>query len=79
MKPDETLRVNRKICYDFVRSARSFLNLPKSLMEADRDRRNPSLYAGKLGKKAITRSKKGLTILRKANKELAKLEKLLRP
>lgn len=71
------LDVNRHTALEFVKKAQQFLNLPQKLFECDVDMCNPKLYTGPKGKSAIRRSKKALVIMKRVNRDVSKLRKLL--
>ena len=71
------LDVNRHTSLEFVKKAQQFINLPKSLFECDVQKCNPKIYSGPRGKAAIRRAKKALVIVRRIEKDLEKLKKLL--
>lgn len=74
---EHVLDINRKTALTFVKKAREFLSLPRSLFECDVKMCNPKLYHGRKGKASIRRAKKGLVVIKRADQNLARLCKLL--
>jgi hypothetical protein len=74
---EHALDINRQTALAFTKKARQFLNLPRSLFECDVKKCNPKLYTGRRGAATIKRGKKALTIIKRADQNLAKLMKLL--
>lgn len=75
---EHPLDINRKASHTFVVRAKQFLNFPRSLMECDIQKCDPKLYANRKGAAARKRAKKGLVIIRRLNRDLDKLIKLLK-
>lgn len=73
-----SLDINRKTILVFVQKAQGFLNLPRSLFECDVKQCNPKLYQGARGRAAIKRAKKALVIIKRIDKDLIKLCKILK-
>ena len=77
MKPHAIIDTNNKIVLDFTKKAQQFLGLPRSILEAQAEQKNPDLYQDAYGKKAVSKAKQSLKLLKRVERELQKLEKHL--
>jgi hypothetical protein len=77
-KKPHVLDVNRTTALAFIKKAKLFLNLPRTLFECDVKQCNPRLYVGSKGAATVKRAVRGLVILGQVDKELNKLCKILK-